>query len=85
MTNHTDPITHIGEDGPSTLLLYVDPPPCFVHKVSHRMVVPLEGYYHWQGGELIQSALPDLPADRREQLMSGICPNGWDTLWGDEA
>lgn len=33
----------------------------------------------------IQDILPDLTADQREQLMTGICPTCWDSmLYEDE-
>lgn len=32
----------------------------------------------WQNGTLIQFAFPDLSADEREFLMTGITPESWD-------
>ena len=32
----------------------------------------------WQGGELIQNAMPQLSTDEREFLMSGLLPEEWD-------
>lgn len=32
----------------------------------------------WQGGLLIQYAMPNLSADDREFLMTGITPEEWD-------
>ena len=32
----------------------------------------------WQAGELIQNAFPDLNADDREFLITGITPEEWD-------
>ena len=40
----------------------------------HSVVVPAEGYFAWQSGELIQNALPMLTPTQREQIISGICP-----------
>jgi hypothetical protein len=31
-------------------------------------------YDNWQGGELIQNAMPDLTPTEREQLISHLCP-----------
>lgn len=36
----------------------------------------------WQGGELIQVAMPHLSADDREFLMTGITPEEWDAAFG---
>ena len=35
----------------------------------------------WQGGELIQDALPYLDATQRELLISRTCGTCWDELW----
>jgi hypothetical protein len=32
----------------------------------------------------IQNVFPDLTADQREQLMTGICPTCWDSLFCEE-
>ena len=40
-----------------------------------------KGYKAWQNGALIQRALPDLGADDRERLISGICPSCWDKMF----
>lgn len=38
----------------------------------------------WQGGELIQRAMPHLTPDQREFLMTGITPVEWDQLFGQQ-
>ena len=38
----------------------------------------------WQGGLLIQEAMPHLSADDREFLMTGITPQVWDDEFGEE-
>jgi hypothetical protein len=38
----------------------------------------------WQGGLLIQEAMPNLSADDREFLMTGITPQVWDAEFGEE-
>ena len=35
-------------------------------------------------GENIQIAFPDLTADQREILISGICPECWDKIFPPE-
>jgi hypothetical protein len=37
----------------------------------------------WQGGELIQNAMPDLSAELREFLMTGITPFEWEENFGE--
>ena len=44
--------------------------------------VPTEGYQKWIGGELIQKAMPTVPAATREWLISGMCPECQDAIFG---
>ena len=37
----------------------------------------------WQGGELIQRAMPHLTADEREFLMTGITAEEWENHFGE--
>ena len=37
----------------------------------------------WKGGELIQRAMPNLSADEREFLMTGITADEWENHFGD--
>ena len=34
----------------------------------------------WQGGMLIQDAMPDLSVDEREFLMTGLTPDDWEKM-----
>jgi len=36
----------------------------------------------WQSGTLIQNAMPNLSADEREFVKTGISAEGWLKLWG---
>ena len=45
--------------------------------------VTLAQYAAWKGGELIQRAMPNLSADEREFLMTGITPEEWENTFGD--
>jgi len=35
-------------------------------------------YAEWKSGRLIQDAMPSVPAEQREMLITGICPECWD-------
>jgi len=35
----------------------------------------------WVGGELIQNAMPNLSADQREFIKTGITPGEWNSLF----
>ena len=41
-------------------------------------------YLDWQDGALVQEAFPYLNASEREMLISGICPDCWDSMFGDD-
>lgn len=47
-------------------------------------VVDAAGFKAWQNGALIQNALPDLDADTREALISGVCASCWDATFPAE-
>ena len=52
------------------------------HK-STEISVPIDGFTAWKQGQLIQHALPEIPAAQREQLITGICPPCWDKIFSD--
>jgi len=35
----------------------------------------------WVDGELVQNAMPELSAEEREFLMTGITPDEWDSVF----
>ena len=37
----------------------------------------------WKGGELIQNAMPNVSADEREFIKTGITPEEWENTFGD--
>lgn len=38
----------------------------------------------WQNGQLIQNAMPNLTADEREFLMTGMTSADWNATFGEE-
>ncbi len=49
--------------------------------------ITVEQFENWQNGMLIQDAMPNLTADEREFLMTGILPHEWDEfmdIWSSE-
>ena len=44
------------------------------------VVVSADGLRRWREGELIQRALPELSADERELLLTGICAECWEQV-----
>jgi hypothetical protein len=39
-----------------------------------NLEISTEAYRKWQGGALVQHAMPEVSADDRELLISGVCP-----------
>ena len=53
----------------------------FCNKVS-CIEIPSSGFLKWSTGTLIQDAFPELNADQRELVMTGICC--WDEVFPEE-
>lgn len=51
---------------------------------GHEIEVNEMDYLDWKDGELAQEAFPYLSAEDREMLISGICPDCWDSMFGSE-
>ena len=67
----------------SERMVTVTTPPCIVcDRVSH-MRVPLTGHIMRMDGETTQVAFPNMPAEKREMLISGTHPVCWDSLFTD--
>ena len=49
----------------------------FCGKDSLVRDVPIAGLLAWEKGELIQKALPELSAEDRELVKTGICDRCW--------
>ena len=49
---------------------------------NHFVMVSMEAYERWQAGELIQYAMPNLTPTEREQLISGLCPECQQKVFG---
>ena len=58
---------------------------CPCCKKYYTILVNIEDYFDWHAGtRLTQEAFPYLNADKREMLISGICPACWDNMFGEE-
>lgn len=44
--------------------------------------VPADGFIAWQNGSLVQNAFPNLFAEDREVLISGICRDCQNNIFG---
>jgi hypothetical protein len=50
---------------------------------TFTVTVHASDYEDWQNGKMVQDAFPYLSAEARELLVSGICPDCWDGMFGD--
>lgn len=55
--------------------------PCAVTGEEYATSYPERGVKLWIGGMHIQDAMPEISADDREFLLTGISPAGWDKLF----
>ena len=44
----------------------------------------IHDFQSWQSGALIQDAFPELSADAREFIKTGITPEEWEAMFGEE-
>lgn len=51
---------------------------------AHEVKVNEVDFFDWLGGTIAQDAFPYLSADEREMLISGICGDCWDKMFGGE-
>jgi hypothetical protein len=57
---------------------------CRLCKVPKKVSCTLEQYGAWRNGALIQDAMPNVPKDERELLISGTCGACFDKLFPSE-
>lgn len=66
------------QDGDTTLVLRSTCPDC---KTPTDLTVPFAELQHWLQGAIIQRAMPSVPADQRELLITGTCDSCWDRIF----
>jgi len=52
--------------------------------VISEIHVPRKGYEAWRDGELVQKAFPELTAENREFLITGMCRDCQAGIFGEE-
>ena len=57
---------------------------CIKCDESANVDVPLDGYNEWKHGASVQVAFPGLDVDTRELLISGVHPECWEKMYGDD-
>lgn len=56
---------------------------CRLCQRERSLTLPLDGFRRFKCGVLAQTALPDVSAEDREQLISGVCPTCWSEMEDD--
>ena len=51
---------------------------------TREIPVTQEQLDRWNAGELIQHAMPNISADDREFILTGITPEEWSAIFGSE-
>ena len=58
---------------------------CPICGLEQSVMVRQYAYMKWVNKELsLQEAMPELTADEREALLSGICPQCWDKRFKED-
>jgi len=57
---------------------------CALCKRTYIVKVPKDGYRRWLNGELIQNAMPNVPVESRELLISHTCSECFDKLFAND-
>ena len=57
---------------------------CPVCGKTFEISIPTDDYINWQCGELIQDAMPYLSPSNREFLISGICGECQEKIFGGD-
>lgn len=58
--------------------------PCVLTGKQHSVTVKAAGLYKYHQGALIQDAFPELSADDREFMLSGMSPEAWKMTFGED-
>lgn len=58
--------------------------PCHFCGTPQTVTVDAAGLERFRAGEFAQNCFPGLDADKREFLISGICPPCWDKTFAEE-
>ena len=59
---------------------YVFTGPCIMTGKPHTVTLPAQGLFHYNHGMLVQDAFPNVSAEDREFITSGVGPEGWESL-----
>ncbi len=71
-----DQMATVAYEGFGTVAINTQCPFC---GAQHVVKCKQEEYDNWNSGMLIQDAMPNASADKRELLMTGICPTCFPT------
>ena len=58
--------------------------PCPLCKKEYQKMFPADGFLRYMAGKKVQDCFPEMSADDREFLITGICPECWDKHFGED-
>lgn len=58
---------------------------CPFCKTEYKKEFPVDGYRRYRNGEKVQDCFPEMSADDREFLITGICQKCWDKVFRNPA
>lgn len=57
---------------------------CPFCRTKTQITISAKGYANWINGDSVQDAFPDMPAEDRELLITGMCYNCQDKTFIDD-
>ena len=57
---------------------------CPICGKQYIITVPHDGFIRWRSGSRIQECMPNLSSEDREALMTGICGECWERMYGED-
>jgi hypothetical protein len=81
---YADACCTVTEERIDGLHVYTFTGPCIKTKKPYSVKVTGAQLHAYRQGKKIQDAMPTLSADDREFLISGLSPEGWALVFGDD-
>lgn len=58
--------------------------PCIYCQAPHSLILDADALMRFRAGGFAKDCFPELSADQREFLISGICGKCWDELFAED-
>lgn len=81
MTKNVSGYEHFHQDGTATVTRRSG---ATGHTHTRTLAITIEQYMKWDRGAMLQDAFPNLSAEDREFLKTGITPLEWHAIFGKD-